>query len=114
MKKTQKILIAFISIALMFQTGSVYALANLNSYDPNPSINSSGSFLDKVEPILGFIRDTGMIISVVALSIIGLKYMLTSPQEKADYKKEMIPFIVGCALIGSITTILKIIELAIK
>ncbi len=114
MKRTEKILIALISIALMFQTGSVYALSNLNSYDPNPSINNSGTFIDKVEPILGFIRDTGMIVSVVALSIIGLKYMITSPQEKADYKKEMIPFIVGCTLIGSITAILKIIELALK
>ena len=46
---------------------------------------------------------------MVVLSIIGLKYMLASLDEKANYKENMIPYIVGCALLVLCTTLPSII-----
>lgn len=110
MKKTITKLIILISIILILFSNNVFALENLNSYDPSPTLNSSDSFITKAEPILGFIQNIGMIVALIALAIIGLKYMFTSPEGKADYKKEMIPYIVGCFMLGGVSLILGIIS----
>lgn len=109
MKKTLKKLILLIGIVLVLCSNNVLALENLNDYDPQPTLNSSDSFIVKAGPVLGFIQNAGIITAVIALAIIGLKYMITSPEGKADYKKEMIPYIVGCFILGSVSLILGIL-----
>ena len=59
--------------------------------------------------ILGYVRTFGIILSVIILSIIGLKYIFCSLEEKANYKENMIPYVVGCFLLASATTIPSII-----
>lgn len=110
MKKTIKKIIVLIGITLILFSNNVLALENLDDYDPTPTLNSSDSFIQKAGPVLGFIQNAGILIAVIALAIIGLKYMFTSPDGKAEYKKEMIPYIVGCFMLGGISTILGIIS----
>ena len=65
--------------------------------------------------ITGFIQVIGSVFSLLALVIIGIKYMLGSAEEKADYKKTMIPYIVGCIMVFACTALPKIIyNIAIK
>ena len=63
--------------------------------------------------ILGAINAIGVAVSVIGLVIIGIKYLLGSVEEKADYKKAMIPYIVGFILLIACTTIPNIIYKAI-
>ena len=49
--------------------------------------------------IVGVLRTVGIVLSVVVLVIIGIKYMMGSPEEKSEYKKSMMPYIIGAALI---------------
>ncbi len=49
--------------------------------------------------ILGIIQVVGSLIAVGVLMIIGLKYMIGSAEEKASYKKTMIPYLVGAVLL---------------
>ena len=37
--------------------------------------------------------------------VLGIKYMMGSAEEKAEYKKTMIPYVVGAILIFAATTI---------
>lgn len=55
--------------------------------------------------ILGAVRNCGIIISVIVIAIIGLKYMFCSLEEKANYKENMIPYVVGCFILMMATTI---------
>ena len=59
--------------------------------------------------ILAVIRNIGVVVALVALSIIGIKYMIGSVEEKAQYKKSMIPFVIGLILVAAGTTLVKII-----
>ena len=59
--------------------------------------------------ILGWINLFATIISVIVIGIIGIKYMVGSIEERAEYKKNMKPYIIGCVLIFGITTFLDII-----
>lgn len=110
MKKTIKIFILLISIALVLFSSNVLAIDNLNDYDPKPSLDNSQTFLAKTAPVLGFIQNAGIITSVVVLSMIGIKWMFLSIEDKAEYKKAMFPFIVGCFMLMGVSTIVGIIE----
>ena len=63
----------------------------------------------KIGPILGWLSIVGFILAVVAIAIIGLKYMLGSVEERADYKKAMLPYGIGVILIATVTTLPTII-----
>ena len=49
--------------------------------------------------IAAIIRTVGIIASVIILMILGIKYMMGSASEKAEYKKTMIPYVVGAVVL---------------
>ena len=62
-------------------------------------MNTANQFTPMGNEILGIVQVIGILSSVIALSLIGIKYMLASVEEKAEYKKTFMPYIVGAALI---------------
>ena len=71
--------------------------------------SDNGHLIGKTEKILGLIQIIGSIASVLALIVIGIKYMLGSVEEKAKYKETMIPYIIGCILLFGATNIASIL-----
>lgn len=59
--------------------------------------------------IIGIITTVGVVVAVVVLLILGIKYMMGSAQEKAEYKKTMIPYLVGAILIFGASAITKVV-----
>lgn len=49
--------------------------------------------------VIGILRVLGSIVAVIILMVLGFKYMMGSAEDKADYKKSMIPYIVGAVCI---------------
>lgn len=64
---------------------------------------------DKTSVITNFIGVLGIIVSVIALILIGIKFMIGSVEEKADYKKSMIPYLIGVFVFFATTQLLSII-----
>ena len=64
--------------------------------------------------ILSVIQVIGTVLSVVILIIIGIKYMLGSVEEKADYKKTMMPYIYGTLFLFAGSQIPQIIYEFVK
>ena len=64
--------------------------------------------------VVNIIQVVGIVIAVIVLLIIGIKYMMGSASEKAEYKKTMIPYIVGAILIFAGTSIVKVIYSVLK
>lgn len=62
----------------------------------------------KAGAVFDVINVVGIVVAVIVVLIIGIKYMLGSVSEKAEYKKTMIPYLVGAFMLASITTILRI------
>ena len=44
------------------------------------------------------------------LAVLGVKYMLGSVEEKAEYKKDLIPYFIGAVLLFAICTIVKVLQ----
>lgn len=64
---------------------------------------------EKVGKILRYINIVGVVVSVVALILIGLKYMMGSIEEKAEYKKTLIPYIIGAFILFTGTLVPNLI-----
>lgn len=105
MKKTFKILaIVLVVMMLVFVSTNVFA-AELKPGDITATYGDSGDLKLKAGKIMGMIRNVAVIASVIIIMILGVKYMLGSVEEKADYKKSFIPLIVGIVLVVSATSI---------
>ena len=112
MKKLSKILsiILFVAIIMtMFttivradedSTGTVDTLFGGGSADTS-SITGVGA------NIVSIITTIGIIVAVVVLLVLGIKYMMGSASEKAEYKKTMIPYLIGALLIFGASAIAK-------
>ena len=51
------------------------------------------------QTIIGILQIVGSILCVIILMIIGIKYIMGSAEEKAEYKKTMIPYVIGAVLL---------------
>ena len=66
-------------------------------------------FIEKVNVIVSVLEAVGVILSFIILIVIGIKYMLGSVEERADYKKTMIPYLIGAFMIFTVSLIPQII-----
>lgn len=82
---------------------------NPDHYKPTISQDDDKEVQEKAGIILGYINTMGVVVSVITLIIIGIKYMLGSIEEKAEYKKTMMYYIIGAALLFAATTIPNIL-----
>ncbi len=122
MKKIQIIFIIITIFLILFllpvrcQAGNVLeGLGELDNYGSLQEEDSYDNFLSKVGVFLTFFQIIGSIISVICLIVIGIKYIMGSAQEKAEYKKTLMPYMIGAILIFAISNILSIIyNVAVK
>lgn len=112
MKKTMKILtVALLAIVLITFSTNVFAAGNMiNPGDLEGKVNygdsnATSSLMDKAGNIMGLIRNIAVIASVIIIMVLGVKYMLGSVEEKADYKKSFVPLIIGIILVVAATSI---------
>lgn len=82
-------------------------LGNLVDYKGNKT--NSPLFQSKLKVIFGALRIIGTTLSVIILIVIGIKYMLGSAEEKADYKKSLIPYLLGTFFIFATTALPQLI-----
>ena len=113
MKKSIKV-ISTLLLAIMLVTsiaGTVLAVdpnTVLNGLDGNGNVQIND--LTKVgNNIVTIIQVVGIVIAVIVLLVVGIKYMMGSASEKAEYKKTMIPYIVGAVLIFAGTSLVRVI-----
>ena len=64
---------------------------------------------EKANVIATIIRSIGVVVSVLALMIIGLRAMVGSAEEKADYKKSLPGYLFGAIMVLAISLIPSVI-----
>ena len=108
-----KLLIVMFIILILFVISSFictsYADTIVNPSNYRPTVSESGRLNTATGNVLGVIRVIGSVVSVGCIIIIGIKYMMSSAEGKADYKKQAIPYLIGAALLFAGTNILQIV-----
>ena len=106
------IVILLVVVILMSFKLIVYADSiedNLDLFNPKSDQITESELKEKAEIILGVVNVVGIIVSVATIIIVGIKYLLGSVEEKAEYKKTMITYFIGAILIFSITTVSNVL-----
>ena len=97
------------------ETIKLASVINPDNFKPsNPSQSDVDTMLRKSNVIIGTIQIIGTVVAVITLMVLGLKYMMGSVEEKASYKKTMIPYLIGAVLVFSITQFIVIIAKVVK
>ena len=101
MKKMLKVFV-FILIIIICLYSRVYAIT-LNQLD------GSGGVTGDIETIgsdlLSIFYIIGSAASIITMIILGIKYMLGSVEERAQYKKTLLPYFIGAIFVFGATTI---------
>lgn len=112
--KTMKILIFIATLIFVIaMCSSVVLAANPGDIVNNISDAANGSNTNTTEltklggNILNVLQVVGIIAGAIILVVLGLKYMMGSLEEKAEYKKTMIPFVVGAIVVMAAPTLTK-------
>lgn len=108
----KKLIIVFINLIIILHilSSSVVGAYLIDRFDmilftseDDPELQERGG------KIVGTIQVIGVIVSIGALMILGIKYMLGSSEERAEYKKTMLPYLAGIVLIFGFTNITQAI-----
>lgn len=104
--------IVLIIFILMF---NVYNSADASSYQQYYGYNlyngyATGGYeiVSAARMIGGYIKYAALAVAVIMLMVKGIKFITSSPEGKADVKKEMMPWAIGIVLLFTISTILSI------
>ena len=83
---------------------------DINTEDYKPTENISSERLTAIaQNVIGVIQIIGTVLSVIIIIIIGIKYLIGSVEERAEYKKTALLYIIGAVLLFCTVTIVRII-----
>ena len=114
--KKFKIIIFILTISLIILSTTVYSVdvdyskvIDPDDYTPT-QITNPGKILTVGNTIIGAMQFIGSILSVVVLIGLGIKFIIGSAEEKAEYKESFKPYIIGAVMVFSITNFLGILS----
>ena len=113
MKKLTKIMSVLLIAVMLISVVSTVLAATSGAPKPGDMTGTSVEGLSSVtnvgNQIVTILTTIGIIASVIVLIVLGIKYMMGSAEEKAEYKKTMMPYVIGAALVFAASAIAGII-----
>ena len=120
MRKVEKItkILTIVMVVMMLATicTNVFAAVGVN---PDTWTGSASGIdtkeVDKwVNNIINLVATIGSGAAIIILIILGVKYMMGSAEEKAEYKKTLLPYIIGAVFVFGASALTGIIYNFIK
>ncbi len=107
MKKTEKIIkiATIIMVVLMLATICTSVFAKVTVTNPDTWTGQAGSNIETtqlnswINTIINVVATVGSGAAIIVLIVLGIKYMMGSAEEKAEYKKTLFPYIIGAAFV---------------
>ena len=109
--KKRLISIMLMLLCLIFLVPNFTFAGDINTSEFNGIYDSSGtSKITKAGgSILGVVQVIGVSIGIICLIMLGVKYMMSSTNDKATIKERLIPYVIGAVIMFGGTGILTII-----
>lgn len=112
MKRTMKLVSILLIAVIMIANMSTLCLATAakpNDITPDYTGIDTTGVQNTAKKVMGLIRNIAVIAGVLLIAVLGVKYMLGSVEEKAEYKKSFMPLIVGAVVVMAATQIATMI-----
>lgn len=112
--KTRIIICLVLSLLLLFScinivnaTEVIDAMQGL--HNPGVSTEAGNKLGPIINTVIGFIQIVGTGLSVIMVTILGIKYMLAAPTEKAEAQKQIAPLLIGAVVLFASSNIIQIV-----
>lgn len=93
--KILKICLFFILLLMLLESNiSAFSIGGLTG-----SFSDTGEIQTVGNKVIQIVSTIGSIVSVIVIIVLGIKYMLGSVEEKANYKSSMLPYLIGAVLV---------------
>lgn len=96
------LVVIFVISNVVFADSITNAMAGYENMGGNDAIGTIGG------NILSVVQAIAISAAVIMIVVIGIKFMLAAPSEKAEVKKQLTPYIIGCVILFGTTTFLQI------
>ena len=102
-----KKIISILFLTLMLVAVATNSYADIVDEISRPKIDEK--LAGSINGIVGVVQIVGTMAAVLASIYLGIRYVLSSTDEKADIKKKLIPFVIGVIIFYGATGILQLI-----
>lgn len=76
-----------------------------------PQVTNAATNVTKVAgQVLNIIQIVGVAVATIMLTVLGIKYVSASPNEKAEYKKGMTIYVIGAVLLFGASILIGVIR----
>lgn len=102
--------------SMIFDFYSVYADNGVNSIitamegTSNAATATGTGVGNVINNVIGIMQVVGSGLSIIVITLLGIKYILASPGEKADVKKSIMPILIGCVLLFGAVNLIAAVE----
>lgn len=103
MNKYLKIIFVIILLFMLFI--NFYKIRAFGFEDLDGTTVSNREAKDIGNKLITVVSTIGSIASVIALVVIGIKYMTGSVEEKAEYKNSLLPYLIGSIIVFAASTL---------
>lgn len=115
--KNKKIFISIITLFLILALSiNIYAITlddaktqMENAYNIDSSQGESEGVMAVINDVIGLLQLAGTGISVVTITLLGAKYMLSSVEQKAEIKNRAMPVVIGCVILFGAVNLVAIV-----
>ena len=109
--KTLKIMTIVILtiISLLLITSNVLA-AGLNAVITPQASNAATNVTNIAGQVLNIVQIVGVAVATIMLTILGIRYVSLSPNEKAEYKKGLTIYVIGAVLLFGASMLIGVIR----
>ena len=109
MKTKYKILLTTVMTMILLITAFNNSFAtNISDFDTK-NAPASNIFKAAGNSVVSILTSIGIVLSVIVLAVLGVKYMLGSLDERAEYKRSLMPYFIGAIITFGASTIAQII-----
>ncbi len=103
------ILTVIIAMVIISLSTSVFAAVDPKNFTGDGANVNTASIEGFGQNIVSIISTVASIASVLVLIVLGIKYMMGSAEEKAEYKKTLLPYIIGAVMVFAASSIAGVI-----
>lgn len=102
------IIIIMLIITVMPNKTNAGTIVGLNPGEFKPIVE--GELAGALGDIIGIVQIVGVAVAVIACIVMGIRYILSTTEDRADIKKKLIPFVIGGIIFFGATGILQLIS----
>lgn len=111
-RRLMRIFLIIIQILIILSYNMVFASELTNGI--NIHKNQANQFIEPGNAVIKVLQTIGIVSSIIALMLLGIRFMLGSVEERAEYKQTFPVYLLGIALVFGISVFAEAIDKVIS